>query len=273
MKNSKWPRLLTARSRTRAALNFAFLILNFELAVLVTACGGNAPENASLAPSLEGTQRDDLPAKNLPPAPTDAHLILAKLLPTVARDDASITYCGWNAEQAQSYTDEKEGAGAVKAAPLPCVRARYSSTGFEKVESGEKGVTTAKHTFPQVCDLFIIQAPAPDAAEAIQRKIEARLTEKRFSLKSPLKVTSGNPNQPGITISQWLRVDEEKEQDTAYVAYTNVVGSLVIYALETEVRKPLIGPNKEEIRLPTTTQLGNRVGGGLIMLVNHTLSR
>jgi hypothetical protein len=153
------------------------------------------------------------------------------------------------------------------------VRARYSSTGFEKVESGEKGVTTAKHTFPQVCDLFIIQAPAPDAAEAIQRKIEARLTEKRFSLKGPLKVTSGNPNQPGITISQWLRVDEEKEQDTAYVAYTNVVGSLVIYALETEVRKPLIGPNKEEIRLPTTTQHGNRVGGGLIMLVNDTLGK
>lgn len=255
-------------------MNSALLILSLELAVLCTACGGNAPDNATPAPSLEGCQRVEEPRHKIPPAPTPTHERLAKLFPgTSALVEDSITYCGWNADQAQSYTDAMEREGAVKAAPLPCVRARYSSTGFEKVEGGEKGVTTAKHTFPQVCDLFIIQAPAPDAALAIARKIEAKLAKEQFSQKDPLTVTSGQKDVAGLTIGQWLRVDAEEKQDTAFVGYTAVVGSLVLFAREVEVRKPLVGPGKEEIRLPANTQMGSRLGAQLIILVNDALTR
>jgi hypothetical protein len=238
------------------------------------ACGGNAPDNSSAGASLEVVEREEDPTKTLPPAPTDAHLKLAKLLPgTKARLNDSIAYCGWNAEQAKSYTDKEESEGAVKAAPLPCVRARYSSTGFEKVESDDKGVTTAKQTYPQIADLFIIQAPAPDAAEAIKRKIEDMLLKQQFAKKDSLRVTSGTPGKSGPEISLFLRVDESEERDTAYVGYVNVTGSLVIYALETEVRMPLKGPKGEVIRLPSSTQMGSRLGGGLVVLVNDSLSR
>lgn len=258
----------------RVACRLAFVILHSTFVIAVSACGGNAPENASLAPSLEGTERVEEPRHKIPPAPTATHEKLAKLLPgTSALFEDSITYCGWNAEQAQSYTDKEEKEGAVKAADLPCVRARYSSTGYEKVESGDKGITTAKQTYPQICDVYIIQAPAPDAAEAIRRKIDDKLREKQFAAKDPLTVVSGKSNDKGITISQWLRVDEEPGQDKAHVAYTNVSGSLVIYALETEIRKPLVGPNKEEIRLPVNTQMGSRLGAQLILLVNDTLGK
>ncbi len=255
-------------------LNLAFLILNFELAVLCTACGGNAPENTSAGASLDVVEREEDPTKSLPPAPTGAHLKLAKLLPgTKARLTDSIAYCGWNAEQAQSYTDKEEGEGAVKAAPLPCARARYSSTGFEKVESVEKDITTAKQTYPQIAYLYIIQAPAPDAAEAIKRKIEDMLAKQQFAKKDSLRVTSGTEGKPGPEISLYLRVDEKEDRDEAFVAYVNVTGSIVIYALETEVRMPLKGPKGEIIRLPTSTQMGSRLGGGLIVLVNDALSR
>ena len=240
--------------------------------MLCTACGGNAPENTSAGASLDVVEREEDPTKSLPPAPTDAHLKLARLLPgTKARLNDSITYCGWNAEQAQSYTDEKEGEGAVKAAPLPCARARYSSTGYEVGSDGKN--STARQTYPQVADLYVILAPAPDAAEAIKRKIEDMLAKQQFAKKDSLRVTSGTEGKPGPEISLFLRVDEEADRDKAYVAYVNVTGSTVIYALETEVRMPLKGPKGEVIRLPTGTQMGSRLGGGLIVLVNDKLSR
>lgn len=71
----------------------------------------------------------------------------------------------------------------------------------------------------------------------------------------------------------FLRVDEKEDRDTAYVAYINVTGSVVTYALETEVRLPLKGPKGEIIKLPSSTQMGSRLGGGLVVLVNDKLSR
>jgi hypothetical protein len=252
----------------------SFVMLTSTFVVASTACGGNEPGNTSTGASLEVVEREEDPTKTLPPAPTDAHLKIAKLLPgTKARLNDSITYGGWNAEQAKSYTDKEEGDGAVKAAPIPCVRARYSSTGYEKVEGGEKNTTTAKQTYPQVADLYIIQAPAADAAKAIARKIEDQFTKQQFEKKDPLRFNSGKDGKPGPEISQFLRVDQEKERDVAHVGYIYISGSLVIYALETEVRMPLIGPNKEVIRLPVDRQMGSRVGGQLIMLVDDTLSR
>ncbi len=259
---------------SRPAASLALLGLSLALTLYCTACGGNSANSGQVGASLEGEQKpsaDDLP---IPAAPTEAHGRMARLLPKVARINDSLAYCGWDAERALAYTDKELGEGAVKKAPMPCVRARFSSTGYELMGvPGEKGDDSVMaQTFPQVCDFYLIEAPAPDAAEAVRRKLEEHLLAQKFDRKDPLGIGMKR-NQQDVLIQQFLRVDEEPERDIARVAYTLVIGSYILYALEAEVRTPQVGPKGEKYRLPTNMQLGSRVGAQVIVLVDDAIGR
>jgi len=243
-------------------------------ATLVVACGGNSANSGPVAASLEGEQKevpDDTP---IPTAPTEVHGTLARLLPKAARLNDTISYCGWDADHATAFTDKDLGEGAVKKAPMPCVRARFSSTGYELIGvPGEKGDDSMMaQTYPQVCDFYLIETPAPDAALAVCRKINEQLTAQKFEKKDPLNIGS-KLNQNPLLIDQFLRVDQGKEHDSAFVGYTLVIGNRVLYALETEIRKPAVGPGGETFRLPSNMQMGSRVGGQLILLVEDAINR
>ncbi|MCC6572240.1 MAG: hypothetical protein IT462_00485 [Planctomycetes bacterium] len=236
---------------------------------LAACSGGNAPATNAI-PSLDAPK--DAPAKpDGPAAPTDAHDQMQRLFPKSALVPGSITHGGWDGAGSNFYSDAEKGEGATRNAVMPAVRARYNSVGF-KIENvpesaKDKPSISAQQNLPQTCDLYIVTAPDEQAALTLERNVHEKLKAAEFGDLTDLL----GPKPKGEierSIKRKLRVQPGDKQESAHVAYTLVIGNLFCYALETENRSTVMGPDGKPDPQFTVNQRGSSLGGQLLLLVD-----
>jgi hypothetical protein len=252
--------------------------------LLAAGCSGGTPaNNAVSAPSLEGTASDvDDVRFDLPDGPTAAHTALLRLLPrTKAMVPDSVRFGAWDAAGASFVTSDALG-DAIKQAPMPGLTARYAAKGFTVIGAGGKD-DSMDQALPQQADLFVIEAPEEMAARAIQKQLVDTLTRAGFETRPPVVGVRGS--EEAQVIERMFRVDTREELiegrklaiEYAHSAYLVVIGARLCYALETETRKPLIGPKGEVIPLRpgdlAKEQAGSRLGAQLILLTQDAAAR
>ena len=247
----------------RAGITFAFCLFTFALAAAGCGSGDNVAVNAGpQVASLEG-DRNDGPifedAVDVKSAPSEAHGLLAKLLPKSALRKGSVEYGNWNAETA-GYSTKDPGNAA-----LPMIAADYRSTGFTIVTDTESETGSADQEYVQACKLIVIRAPEAIAAQPIADKIVAALKAKEFSPLDDMQFALGVEKTENIT--RMGLIVGQGETDDVYIAYVKVVGDLVIYALESEAAPAQPGPGDTQLSSLNEGGRGTRVGAQLISLV------
>lgn len=244
--------------------------------MLLAACGGGGGNNAPTGPVIAdlGGERaprdiDPLPAFDATGAPTDTHRALAGLLPLESLLRDSVVYGDWNAESAEVIT-----TGDPARASLPVVSAEYQSARFRVHDDNPKSnELVAVREYPQSCFLTLIRAPEPMAADAIARKLRAQVASpaKGFVAQDPLAIGIRKDGERPM-IDRFMRIDHQGETDKVYVAYTMVIGTMVVYALEVEYPPVLKGPDGKPVKRVIDGQRGSRVGAALITLIHHQLN-
>lgn len=257
---------------TRAAL----FIVHCALFISVAACGGGGGGNNATGPVIAdlGGERNPqeyeprLPAFDTSGAPTDAHRVLAGLVPVEALVKDSVVYGGWDSLRCEVLADN------AKSAPLPALSAHYEAASFKLHREGPaSNDLRAEIEYPQTCFLTLIRAPEPMAAEALAAGLRDHLLgpDKGFKQQDPLAIgTTKEGTQPEIR--RMLRIDTHGDRDKVYVVYVMVIGSLVVYALEVEYPPALKGPGGEQIKRVLDGQRGSRVGARLVALIHHQLN-
>lgn len=251
------------------------LIAHCSLLIAVAACGGggNNAANGPVIADLGGDRNPQeyeprLPAFDASGAPTEAHRVLAGLVPVEALVKDSVVYGGWDTARAELVADN------AKSAPLPALSAHYEAASFKLHREGAaSNDLRAEIEYPQTCFLTLIRAPEAMAAEALAASLRDHLAgpEKGFAAQDPLAIgTTKEGKQPEI--SRMLRMDTHGDRDKVYVVYVMVIGSLVVYALEVEYPPALKGPGGEQIKRVLDGQRGSRVGARLVALIHHQLN-
>jgi len=247
------------------------LFVHCLLLFAASACGGGGGGNNASGPAiadLGGERVPDvgpaLPAFDAAGAPTDAHRILAGLLPLEALQRDTVIYDGWS--DATSNLSNEDPAKAA----LPVVTAEYHSAGF-KLHSEKPN--TAEISYPQTCLLTLIRAPEPLAAGAIANNLRAALTSTSKGFTEQGQLALGQTRTGELPkMDRYLRIDNVGDTDKVYVAYVMVIGSLVVYALEIETPPALKGPGGQQIKRVIDGQRGTRIGGQLASLVYWRLN-
>lgn len=257
------------RPKTRTRHRQIALVAAQSLVVLACGCGGG--NTGVEIPSLEGTRAPQTPLEikpsiDLTDAPTDAHRKLGRLLVAEAMVKDSVMYARWDAATAVPLEYE---AGA----PMPCVRADYLSSGYRVIVDDPKVADATKRLeleYPQRCTLILIQAPEAQAADAIAERLRQHCTGKGFESREPLSIGAGTGVRPQI--ERLVRIDSTAEIDTVYVAYIQVIGDIVAYAVEAENPPRPTTKDGTQIARVLDDQRGTRVGAQLITLVYFKLN-
>ena len=240
------------------------------LFLILAACGAanEAPVPAALSGDrTEGAGLRMDPATDLGVAPTAAHGRLAALLPREALRRDTVSYSDW--DQASAKPAGEDPAKAT----LPTVKAEYASMGY-KVITDDKEPGTKKRAqleYPQECVLVLVKAPDREATEAIAARLRVNFIDNGFAEQEPVKINDGTKD--GIMIERCMRIDSGPEADKVYVAYMQVIGEIVVYAIESEQPPPIKTADGTQARRVMSGQLGTRLGGQLITLVGASAAR
>jgi hypothetical protein len=192
-------------------------------------------------------------------APTEAHKALARLLPVEALVRDSVLYSAWDG-QAADFSDADPAR-----APLPVVKAEYLAEEYRVVD-GPEAQPRKEEGEAQLVHLILIRCPDDQAAEVVARNVRTKLDGQGFDEGEPLLLASGDQEEPR-NIRRFVYVDEGEEADLVYVGYVNVLGDMVVYALERTRVKPLRGREGNRLELPGGHLSGRRVGAQLATLV------
>jgi hypothetical protein len=189
------------------------------------------------------------------------HGQLAALLPREAMVKKSVVFSDWDQVAAQP-------AGNGSKAVLPTVQAMYDSVGYRVVvddPKAPKGKKRAEIDHPQQATLILVRTPEAAAAATVADRLRKHFTDKGFSTEASMRV--GDGSKLGGRIERFLRIDTGAEADSVYVAYLQVIGNLVVYAVETEKPPPIKAADGTQAKRVLSGPSGARLGAQLVLLV------
>jgi hypothetical protein len=244
----------------------ALIIVHCSL--LLAGCGGggnNGPEIAGLSGDRQGSEFGSLAApEDLGPFPTEAHGALAALLPRGKElVKGSVKCSDWDQGTAQPFGDDP-----AKAA-LPTVQAMFQSEGYSLVVDDKKsprGKGRAEVKQAQSATLILVRAPQVQAAEVVAERLRGHFEEKGLARQEPMLFGDGK-TIGGLKIERYMRIDSGAEADSVYVAYMYIVGSVVVYAVETETPPPIKAADGTQAKRVLDGPMGARLGAQLVVQV------